>query len=77
MTNHCAICNGSWDAETGAVVGHPVEHRICADCFDSGIAPLLRAHDAPAARPTEAPCLVTWSDGYGVPIPPQNDLGGC
>lgn len=66
---HCAICQGEWDEDTGAIVGHPTEFHVCAECFDGGIVPLLNRHQAAPPRPTSDPCLVRWADGYGVPFP--------
>ena len=73
MTNntniHCAICQGDWDSDSGAVVGHPTALHICVTCFDADIIPMLQGHDAPNPRPCDGPCLVSWEDGYGIPIP--------
>jgi len=74
MTYQCAICGTEYDAETGAVIGHPVELHVCGSCFDSEITPLFEARDFSAARPTEAPCLAFWTYGdtrVGVEIPTE------
>lgn len=76
MTNntniHCAICQGSWDVETGSVVGHPVELHVCGGCFVDSISPELEMRDIPAPSPTDGACLASWFVGdtrIGVPIP--------
>ena len=77
MTIRCAICQADWTEDTGVVVGHPTEVHICDVCFDADIAPHLRAHGAPVARPTEAPCLAHWHMGsvrVGVTIPGKSGL---
>lgn len=78
MTHHCAICGTEWSAETGVVVGHPVENHLCDICFDADITPILRGHNADPARPTDEPCIAHWNVGdtrVGVPLPEKNDLG--
>jgi len=66
---HCAICQGIWTEETGALVGHPVELHVCGSCFDETFAPILNG--VAPARPTDGPCLASWDCGdvrFGVPV---------
>ena len=77
MTNHCAICQGPWSPETGVVVGHPTELHVCDECFDESIRPIFIAHDTPAARSTDGPCLAHWFAGstrIGCPVPKKASL---
>jgi ribosome-binding protein aMBF1 (putative translation factor) len=74
MTHRCVICGDKFDAETGVVIGHPVEMHVCGACFDSEITPLFEERNFSSARPTEAPCLASWAYGdtrVGVEIPTE------